>query len=214
MAKARRGAIRTVPQNSLPSFDPPHIADTSVIINLNASGKAREILRALPARVSIVDTVLRELQMGRVRGLQDAELLQRLIHDQVLDLVSLDGGAETHFERLVIGPTQNTLDDGEAATIAFAIQNTAAVVIDERKATNLCARLFPDIVVKSSLDLFSHTQVQAALGPAGTADAVFRALQDGRIRVPSHHEAWVLEKIGTDRAALCPSLAGRLRTTF
>ncbi len=49
------------------------------------------------------------------------------------------------------------------------------------------------------------------LGLARLADAVFRALQDGKMRVLTEHLAWVVGLIGEERAALCSSLPRRAR---
>jgi len=48
-----------------------------------------------------------------------------LVADQLFELVQLDGAAMAHFESLAIGPAIYTLDDGEAATIAYSILKEA-----------------------------------------------------------------------------------------
>jgi predicted nucleic acid-binding protein len=187
------------------------VADTSTVINLNASGSAAEILHALPYKIVIVDVIQKELEFGRERGRRDAELTSSLVADNHLKLVSLGEGGWTHFERLVTGAAAETLDDGEAATIACAIELSGAAVIDENKATKICARRYPSLLVASSLDLFGHPMVYKVLGPERLADAVFLALREARMRVlPRHHE-WVIDLIGLERAALCPSLPRSLR---
>jgi len=55
------------------------VGDTSAVINLNATGCAREILRALPNRFLVVDVVSKELDRGRHRGRSDADILEKLI---------------------------------------------------------------------------------------------------------------------------------------
>jgi hypothetical protein len=75
----------------------------------------------------------------------------------------------------------------------------------------MCALRHPSLLVASSLDLFGHPMVCEALGFRRLADAVFLALREARMRVlPSHHE-WVLDLIGIERAASCPSLPSFLR---
>lgn len=196
---------------SLDSTSRVHVADASVVINLNASGCAREIAAAYPGRIAVVDIVLGELESGRPKGRQDAALLRRLIEDGVIELVSLNNEAEEHFAELIIGPAETTLDDGEAATIAYAIQQAGVALIDERKALRLCAAQFPKLTVLTSVDLFAHDRVLKTLGSDRRTEALFDALILGRMRVPSHMHDWLILQIGQERAAQCPSLPPHLR---
>ena len=49
-----------------------------------------------------------------------------------------------------------TLDDGEAATIALAIEINGMPLIDERKANNICKDNFPTLEIGCSVDIFAH----------------------------------------------------------
>ena len=182
------------------------VADASTVINLNATGCAKDIIRALPNRLVIVDVIQAELEAGRQRGRQDSDLLSQLVSSGFLHIVKLgDVGAE-HFESLVVGPAVSTLDDGEAATIAYAIEHHGIAVIDERKANRLCAQNFPTLRLGCTVDILTHTAVEASLGIDNLADAVFKALYHGRMRVFPNHVEWVVSLIGTRQAATCPSL--------
>jgi predicted nucleic acid-binding protein len=186
-------------------------ADTSAIINLNATGCAREILRAIPNKVTVVDVVSRELEEGRRRGRRDADSLQELVAAGLVEIRKLGDIAALHFESLVVGPAAMTLDDGEAATIAYAVGGGGIAVVDERKATRLCAQLFPQLCVGCTLDILAHPSVQHELGQQILADAVFKALCHGRMRVFPQYIEWVISLIGLDRAAACNSLPNSVR---
>jgi predicted nucleic acid-binding protein len=181
-------------------------ADTSTIINLNATGCARDIVEACASRFVAVDVVQAELEDGRRNGRHDADLLNSLMADGFFELVQLDAVAAGHFESLVIGPAVLTLDDGEAATIAYAITQNAIAVIDERKATNICAQRFPDLAICSTVDILARPEVRQKLGNEKLAAAVFRALVHGRMRVFPQQFEWVIALIGSERAAACTSL--------
>jgi len=187
------------------------VGDTSTVINLSATGRAREILRALPNRFLVVDVVAKELDTGRQRGRLDANVLEELVAEKLVEIVSLDDAANAHFETLVVGPAVETLDDGEAATIAYAARSGMIAVIDERKATRLGAELFPKLRINCTVDILSHADVRRALGVNSLADAVFGALKNGRMRVLPQHVKWVVELIGAARAAECPSLPRHAR---
>ena len=123
----------------------------------------------------------------------------------------IDDAAAQHFEQLVVGPAARTLDDGEAATIAYAVSVGGVPVIDERKATRICSELFPALRMACTVDVLAHPEIQKGLGGPGLADAVFNALHFGRMRVLPHHVAWVVDLIGIDRASLCSSLPHSVR---
>ena len=182
------------------------VADASAIINLNASGCAHDIIRALPNKFVVASDVADELEEGRRHGRQDADMLAALVKDGAVEMVELDDDSGGHFERLVVGPAAMTLDDGEAATIAYAVTHQGLAVIDETKATRLCARLYPALPVSCTVDILAHSAVLQALGRDRLADAVYKALRDGRMRVFEQHTRWVLDLIGPERAAGCSSL--------
>ena len=187
------------------------VADASAIINLNASGFATAILSALPRRLLVVDVVLQELEQGRPKGRVDAQSLRSLIDQGFVGLESLAADAEDHFESLVIGPAEATLDDGEAATIAHAVVSGGVVVIDERKAKRICAKRYPGLVIHTTVDLFATPSVEAHLGKVALADALFNSLQCGRMYVAEERLDWAVSRIGEDRARMCGSLPQRIR---
>ncbi len=188
------------------------VADASIVINLNASGCAGALLRALPNRLVLVDTILAELRTDRRTGRDDADLVRSVIDADLADVVALADLKLDHFAALVAGPAVETLDDGEAAAISCAVEDGAVAVIDDGKAVALCARKYPKLVVASTIDLFAHDAVVAALGKEPLGDALHAALQSARMRVPRRHEEWVIGMIGAARAESCTSLRGALRS--
>jgi predicted nucleic acid-binding protein len=189
------------------------IADASTIINLIATRNARAIVSALPNRVVVVDVVPRELETGRAHGREACERLNELVTAGVLGTVELGDDAAPDFEELVIGAAAATLDDGEAATIAYALAHAGTALIDERKATRICAERFPQLRVACTVDVLIHPDVQRQLGPDMLAEAVFNALHGGRMGVLPHHLEWIVGLIGDERAALCQSLPRRVRAS-
>ncbi len=177
------------------------IADTSVVINLNATGCAETILRALPHRFAVVDIVVDEIEGGLRKGRQDAAKLAQLIGSGLIEVVKLGPQGLVHFENLVVGPAGETLDDGEAATIAFAADVGARALIEERKARRLAADKYKGVPVGCTVDLLRHHDVERDLGTSKIADALHNALVGARMRVLPHHIEWVVGVIGDERAA-------------
>ncbi len=196
----------------MPDPDAPLlIADTSVLINLNATGRAAGILAALPFQVGMPDPVAAELGEDRRSGRNDATLVAELVAAGLLRPIRLGEAGQAVFASLVIGPAADTLDDGEAATIACAVERAACPVIDERKALRLCGRRFPAMRVLCTAELLLAEPVLRALEQTAAAEAVFRTLQAARMRVADDWVAPVVRLIGSDRAAVCSSLPGRVR---
>jgi len=189
----------------------PVVADTSAIINLNSSGHAPEIVRALPNKLVVVNAVPTELDDGRERGRLDADLLDSLVAAGLIEIVRLNDSCAIHFEKLVVGPASMTLDDGEAATIAYAFVHEGIAIIDERKATRICGEMFPELRIGSTVDILAHPDVWRSLGKQLLAEAVLNALRNGRMRVLPHHVEWVVDLIGPEQAASCASLPNRVR---
>ena len=188
----------------------PVVVDTSVVINLSATRCAGAILESLPNRCVVVEDVLRELQAGLRTGRGDAAVLSALVNQRLVEQIRLGNTGLSDFARLVNGLAAETLDDGEAATIACAVETGGIAVIDERKAIRICAERFPNLALGCTVDLLAQRDVQAALGH-GLADAVFNALERGRMHVPDQYGRWVVELIGVERAARCRSLPKRFR---
>lgn len=182
------------------------VADASVVINLNATGCARAIMAALPNRWAVTDNARAELIQGMRNGHDDADALQGLIDARAIDLVTLGEKGGRVYETLIDGSALRTLDDGEAATIAYAHEANGIALIDERKAMNLCAGSFPQLPVVSTAELLLHEAVVQALGPEGHIGAITGALRKARMRVPPAHIARLVAVIGEDEAASCMSL--------
>ncbi|QDC37274.1 hypothetical protein [Sphingobium fuliginis] len=196
---------------SWPDGSAPLVGDASVWINLVATERAETILRASRARHLITSTALGELETGRAKGRHTAAVMVELIAMGLIDEVRLGAAEEEVFLSLVAGPVSQTLDDGEAATIAFALGGGSVALIDERKATGLCGQQFPSLTVASTTDLLLSGAVRQALGEEELSNGLFLALSGARMRVPDRHLEEVCRLLGPKRARLCPSLPARWR---
>ena len=188
----------------------PIVADASVVINLIASGFAATILGALAVPLRVPSEVQAEIERGRSSGRNDADELAGLVAAGKVTIVELGTEGTRCFSTLVAGTAKDTLDDGEAATIAYAMESDATVLIDEKKATRICTERFSHLTVGSTVDLVGCPAVQAELDE-DLANAIFKMLSVGRMRVLPQHLDWVVAQIGPDRAAQCLSLPASYR---
>lgn len=198
--------------NSLYEAGATVVADASVAINLCASGAAEAILLNLPFRVAMASEAIAEVTDDRRTGRADNIVLQQLLTAGKIEQISLDAAEEGIFAGLVIGPAAETLDDGEAATIALGVMRGMTVVIDESKANGLCERRFAALGRIGSSDLFLADKVVSSLSTDAHAAALFDALRLARMRVDKRHLHEVARILGTDRLSQCPSLPRHLRT--
>lgn len=198
-------------RTSLIKFSAPLVADTSAAINLIATGCAPDIIRALPVRIVVADAIPGELELGRARGRGEADRFNELVVAGLVQVVQLGGTGTQYFESLVIGAAADTLDDGEAATIAYALELHGTALIDERKATRLCGTRFPGLGLCCTVGVLLHPEVTRQLGKEMLAGAVFKALHEARMRVLPQYLDDVVRLIGAERAALCPSLPKNTR---
>jgi predicted nucleic acid-binding protein len=192
--------------NCLSDSSLPLVLDASVIINLNATGCAEQILQAITNPIFFVDEVVDEIERGLSQGHKDVEFIHNLERSKRGAKVSLTPDCEGIFISLVAGSTLSTLDDGEAATIAWALHAGAIPIIDERKGISICQQRFPELRLATTLDLFRHASLKTHFNPSKLADAVFNALIGARMRVHNEHLDWVVDLIGQDRANICISL--------
>lgn len=187
------------------------VADASVVINLNATGTASDIIQALPGSFVVTKNALEELSTGAHNGHTDAEKLRALVACGLIRIVELGEFGDSIYSSLVEGEASRTLDDGEAATIAYAHENGAVAMIDEKKARSICQGAFPDLKMISTIDLLTHKLVKMALGAEIQRSSVVNALRDARMRVPGHQIDMVVKLIGDETAATCVSLPMSVR---
>jgi predicted nucleic acid-binding protein len=189
----------------------PIVIDASVAINLNGTGNAEGILEALPNTVILTDIVVGELRDDARSQRNDGAELERLISRGIVQIAEVGKLRDVIFETLLMGSGPNTLDDGEAATIAYAIELGAIPILDEKKGHRICGERYPAVTVGNTVDVLAHPAVEHTLSRPVLADYVFNALQFSRMRVFSHHTDWVIRLIGPERARSCLSLPRAVR---
>ncbi len=194
-----------------PPRDQVLIGDASVWISLVATGRSGDILAAILNNIVITDVAVQELERGRASGRRTIEGVEQLIAAGQLSVVSCPEEAEPTYFDLVGGGAAETLDDGEACTLAYALHSRGCALIDEKKATALAARRFPALNLLSTADVMLSTQVMDAIGAIGTAEAFYAALTGARMRIPPHLIEDVCGLLGEDRAKDCHSIPRRLR---
>ena len=191
--------------------DDPLVIDTSVGINLTATGIGAQLLHALRRPAFVVQAVIDELKTGAQRGQMVIAAIEQWQRDGLLTIAELSEPSLENFEQLISGPAAETLDDGEAATIAHTLHVSGIAVVDDGKANRIAAQRFPQMRRAATIELLLHDHLLASIGKPAVADAVYAALRGARMRIPDHHTAAVVELLGPERTTLCNSLRKSVR---
>jgi hypothetical protein len=191
------------------------VLDASVLINLLGTGAAMPILGCLPNAILIEERALSEVQRHPLPGGNLQAEITALLECGLLEKRTMTQRAVDLFMELTSDDLMGGLDDGEAATIAYAItiSENAYAVIDERKAARLFSSRWPRRSLVDTVTLLAQPNCRSHLGPQMLADACFSALAYAKMRVNREAITWVIEMIGHERARQCPSLgnAGLLK---
>jgi predicted nucleic acid-binding protein len=181
----------------------PLFLDASVIINLVASDCSQEILRILDRPIFIEKTVCREFKRNPFDGSDSHNLITELVNGNCLKIIEMTEPQRETFLNLTGAVPPDDLDDGEAATLACASHQGAAV-LDERKAIRIAARDFPHIQIFSSLDILCAESVISELGDNKVQTLVQNAIKYARMRIPFNWKNWVNEFLGRNQ---CDSIS-------
>lgn len=187
---------------------PGLVLDASACINFLGSGVIHQILAALARPVTVVSPAAREVLRDPFRFGKPGAPLSPCVEARLLAIAEMDATVLQTFVDLTAAPPPDDLDDGEAATIAYASHRKLVAVVDERKGLRIAGSAFPGLVVATSVDIFREERVLAALGRDRLAEAVYSACTTARMRIPRDDQDWVRDLVGTDRAAKCPTLNG------
>ena len=117
-------------------------------------------------------------------GHRDADAIDELYRLGFARQIDLGSTGYPIFKNLVGGTTIGTLDDGEASVIGISIENSGTALIDERKARNLCAELYPDLPIINTIELLLRSNAKAILVKNGQAEAIYNAKNNARLHVP------------------------------
>jgi predicted nucleic acid-binding protein len=183
------------------------VLDASALINLLGTGMAAELVKAANRRMLVEDYAFEELRRHPLPEQNLQTEITALLDCRLLQRVTMDSTARILFRELTDGDLTVGLDDGEAATIAFAVTHKATVpVIDEKKANSVFGRRWSSRIIVDTVTLLSQPCIASAFTEERYSAAIHSALLYARMRVPRAAKPWVTALIGKARAAQCPSL--------
>jgi predicted nucleic acid-binding protein len=139
------------------------VLDTSVILNLIASGQAEEILKCLQAMCIVATAAAQEVLY--IRAEDPAQPAQPVstepwLEAKLISIVSTEGKKEADL----YVQFASELDDGEAMSLAICRSRGYVLATDDRKARQLAVSLKPSAVaLLSTAEIVYHWATQTAL---------------------------------------------------
>ena len=184
------------------------VLDASCAINILGTGAAESVLGTVPSAVLIERHPFGEVRRHPIEGRDHASELDSLQREGLLEVVSLSEAGNRIFRGSGETSLDLELDDGEAATIAYAVSEgeSNVPVIDERKATRLFKERWPGRPIIDTVTLFQMLVQDRRLSLRAAQDAVHSALLHARMQVAPDVRPWVVNLIGQQRASKCISL--------
>lgn len=182
------------------------VADSSVFINLIATDRFDEISQALDATFVATPAVWSEVARDPRTGIRIPGLLASF--EQTASCVRgilSPTAAELSVEHIGAQSPDN-LDDVGAQAIAYAVQESCGMALDERRTRRVAAARYPRIPLLSSLEVFQQPELAETLGLDLLRICVVEALQRGRMYVAPEHETWLWLLVGEAELARCPGV--------
>ena len=167
------------------------LLDACCVMTLYASGRMREILASIQPQMVVCRYILEKEALYTFTG-PDEDVrsektpidLTTLIDEGHIEITSLSGEAETlSFVNLA-----SRLDDGEAQTIAIAVNRNWGVATDEKKAGKVLREIAPTLQIITTPDFLKHWADSAKI-PEAEVCAVLRSVRRRAIYRPGrgHH---------------------------
>ena len=175
------------------------VLDASVFINLLATEIPGKILQGLGVKAFVEERTLAEVTRHPVPYHDLATTLEGLFRSGLLTLGKLNGAGHTLFYELVANDIVGGLDDGESATIAFAITQGLLATIDEKKATRIMRERWPSSHLANTVTLLAQQKLVNFIGRDMLSSACCSAARYGRMHIPSDAKEWFATVVGNAR---------------
>ena len=177
---SRRVAPTAMTKTFTESLSDPNaiiVADASVIIYLNQTGFAKEILRNINCRFIVPEKVSEELKKGLDKGNKDFDYLLKMQEIGLLEIHELGAAGTSTFDKLANNNSEPTLIGGEAAVIALAEELSGTALIDEKKGRRVCQKYYPNLSLGCTTEILLSPVVSNALGPSRQTVQMFFIMQ-------------------------------------
>jgi predicted nucleic acid-binding protein len=161
------------------------VLDTSVWINLLATGMVDRIVRAVGIELYVPEQIYDEITRDPISGIRyDATNHPLRASSGLVTVAKLDARELDLYFDLVSPQSVDALGDGEGAAIAMASSRQFALVIDDKKARRILRERFADVKVLWTVEILRSPAVVNSLGARVVDDCFAKAKQFGRMHIP------------------------------
>lgn len=161
------------------------LGDTSVIINLMASGRFVEIANAIPWRLTVCRAVVNEsLYLWNPTANEvETVCIQKFLSAGLLDVWEVEAEAE---QRLIVQYAA-LIDDGEAACFALAQHRGSAIAIDDIRAIKRATQIYSKFEVISTPQILMDWVCHANPSPEDLRATIANIESRARYRPGKNH---------------------------
>lgn len=173
------------------------ILDTCCILNFCASGYFLDILKSIPAIMTVAEVVNTQelLTFRRVEGddnndssddktNQGSSHFEQAVAQKLLTVVDFE--SETEAETF-LNYAAEMKDDGESATGAIAFHRNWAIATDDKKATKFLKQAAPQLQIVTTPEVIQHWSMIANLSASELRIVVKTIRKRGKYMPPKAH---------------------------
>lgn len=164
------------------------ILDACCILNFCASGHFLDILRSIPAIVTVSEVVKTQelLTLNRVEGGESAgpSQFEQAIAQTLLTVVDFETEAE--METFLYYAAEMG-DDGESATGAIAFHRNWAIATDDKRAIKVFQKEAPFLQIVTTPDIIKHWSETVSLNALELRDVLQAIRHTGKYIPPRQH---------------------------
>lgn len=167
----------------------PIVLDTCVLINVLATGRFGEIIRAIAPACLVCSAVCAEslyLRASDADGIPELVQLEPLFEAGTLQRTGLESSVE---EELFVNYALE-LDDGEAMSLAIAQNRKLALATDDRKARRVIAGSAAHLSVLSTTEMMHAWSMKSDRATVEDAVRLIQTRARFRPRAPDPFTAW------------------------
>lgn len=171
------------------------VLDTSVIINLEASGIGKEILRVIDNDFATTMEVANDIkEISKILHQKTISFLDSIVASELLPVLSqTDSEKRIHREILNI---RSRLSESEVATIALAKSRSFTPIVDEKLGRRIASEVLLGHLVGRTLDVLLHPRVLSHFDQVSVNQAIYKALRVGRMQISKDDCDFVVGLIG------------------
>lgn len=167
------------------------VLDASAMINLLGCGSPERILSALGQESALEESTLKEVIRNPINSEPARPYVDKLVSAGLIRITRMNDESYSHYIDLVSGEPKEALGRGESAAIAYAVEVSGVVILDDVKARRVGKARFPACVQLTSAALFRLAAERAQLTNREIVGLLDFARENARMHFLEDDQKWV-----------------------